>query len=145
MSRITRILLIFCLAASPLRAYDRHNTGGFSSAEHACGDPFDPRSIETCCVIAWMALSVDMLELSDDPQVADELELTTWNAFLGAQHPSGRWFTYDTPMVGERKASAHQIVFQALAGRVWRHEKMTIFVKQSYTLWQIILTMYRNG
>ena len=40
MSRITRILLIFCLAASPLRAYDRHNTGGFSSAEHACGDPF---------------------------------------------------------------------------------------------------------
>ena len=99
-----------------IRAYDRHNTGGFSSAEHACGDPFDPRSIETCCTIAWMALSVDMLELSDDPQVADELELTTWNAFLGAQHPSGRWFTYDTPMVGERKASAHQIVFQALAG-----------------------------
>lgn len=99
-----------------IRAYDRHNTGGFSSAEHACGDPFDTRSIETCCTIAWMALCVDMLELSDDPQVADELELTTWNAFLGAQHPSGRYFTYDTPMNGERKASAHQIVFQALAG-----------------------------
>lgn len=99
-----------------IRSYDRHNTGAFSSAEHACGDPFDPRSIETCCTIAWMALCVDMLDLSDDPRVADELELTTWNAFLGAQHPSGRYFTYDTPMDGERKASAHQIVFQALAG-----------------------------
>ena len=31
-------------------------------------------------------------------------------------HPSGRWWTYNTPMDGDRKASAHDIVFQARAG-----------------------------
>jgi DUF1680 family protein len=48
--------------------------------------------------------------------VADEIELTTFNAILGAQHPSGRWWTYNTPMDGLRKASAHEIVFQAREG-----------------------------
>lgn len=95
---------------------DRHNTGGFSSGEAATGNPYDPGAIETCCTVAWMALSVDMLRLTGSPVVADELEWSTWNAALGAQHPSGRWWTYNTPMDGERKASAHDIVFQARAG-----------------------------
>ncbi len=96
--------------------YDRHNTGGFSSGEAACGNPYDTRPIETCCTIAWMALCIDMLRMTDDTRVADELELSTWNALIGAQHPSGRLFTYNTPMLGDRKASAHDIVFQAIAG-----------------------------
>jgi hypothetical protein len=96
--------------------YDRHNTGGFSSGEQATGNPYDPRAIETCCTVAWMALSVDMLRLSADAQVADELELSFLNATLGAQSPSGRWWTYDTPMDGVRRASAHEIVFQAREG-----------------------------
>jgi DUF1680 family protein len=95
---------------------DRHNTGGFSSGEAATGNPYDPRPIETCCTVAWMALSVDMLRLTGDSLAADELEWSTWNAALGAQHPSGRWWTYNTPMDGDRKASAHDIVFQARAG-----------------------------
>lgn len=99
-----------------IAANDRHNTGGFSSGEAACGNPFDTRAIETCCTIAWMALSIDMLELTGDTRAADELELSTWNALLGAQHPSGRNFTYNTPMLGDKKASAHDIVFQAIAG-----------------------------
>ena len=99
-----------------IRDFDRHNTGGFSSGESACGNPYDTRAIETCCTIAWMALTIDMLQMTDDPTVADELELSTWNALLGAQHPSGRTFTYNTPMIGDRKASAHDIVFQAVAG-----------------------------
>jgi DUF1680 family protein len=96
--------------------YDRHNTGGFSSGEQATGNPYDPRAIETCCTVAWMALTVDMLRMTGDATVADELELSLFNAVLGAQHPSGRWWTYNTPMDGERKASAHEIVFQARAG-----------------------------
>jgi uncharacterized protein len=97
-------------------AGDRHNTGGFTSGEQATGNPYDPRAIETCCTVAWMALSVDMLRLTGEVQVADELELSTLNATLGAQTPTGRWWTYNTPMDGVRKASAHEIVFQAREG-----------------------------
>jgi hypothetical protein len=95
---------------------DRHNGGGFTSGEAAVGNPYDGRAIETCCSVAWVALSIDMLRLTGDSQVADEIELTTFNAILGAQHPSGRWWTYNTPMDGLRKASAHEIVFQAREG-----------------------------
>jgi DUF1680 family protein len=99
-----------------IREFDRRNTGAFSGGEKATGDAFAPSPIETCCTVAWIALTCDMLRLTGDPQVADELELSTFNAALGAQHPSGRWWTYNTPMDGERKASAHDIVFQARAG-----------------------------
>lgn len=95
---------------------DRHNTGGFSSGEQAKGNPYDQGAIETCCTIAWMAVTIDFLRVTGDSRAADELELSTWNAVLGAQHPSGRWWTYNTPMDGVRKASAHDIVFQARAG-----------------------------
>jgi hypothetical protein len=95
---------------------DRHSTGGFSSGEQATGNPYDPKPIETCCTVAWAALTLDYLRLTGDCRAADELELSLWNAVLGAQHPSGRWWTYNTPMDGERKASAHDIVFQARAG-----------------------------
>jgi hypothetical protein len=63
-----------------------------------------------------MTISADMLHLTGDPTVADELELSTWNAALGAQHPSGRWWTYNTPINGMREASAHTIVFQSRYG-----------------------------
>jgi DUF1680 family protein len=96
--------------------WDLRNTGGFSSGEQATGDPYAPTAIETCCSIAWMAMSIDMLKLTGDSRVADLLELATLNAWAGAQHPSGRWCTYNTPMDGAREASAHSIVFQSRAG-----------------------------
>ncbi len=99
-----------------IRDNDVHNTGGFSSGEQATGNPYDPRPIETCCTIAWMAITLDYLRMTGDSRAADELERSTWNAVLGAQNPTGRWWTYNTPMDGERKASAHEIVFQARAG-----------------------------
>jgi DUF1680 family protein len=99
-----------------IRRTDRHNTGGFSTGEQACGDPYEPGAIETCCTIAWAAITLDALRLTGDPVCADELELSTENAILGAQHPSGRWCTYSTPMDGIREASPHAIVFQARAG-----------------------------
>lgn len=95
---------------------DRHNTGGFSSGEQAQGNPYHLGAIETCCTIAWMAMSVEMLKLTADPRVADELELSTLNAALGHYHPSGRWSTYNTPMDGVRLANSHEINFQCRPG-----------------------------
>jgi hypothetical protein len=95
---------------------DRHNNGGFSSCEQANGNPFDPGAIETCCTIAWMAMSVDMLRLTGDPLVADELELSLFNSVIGMHAASGRWATYNTPMDGVRRASAQDNVFQAREG-----------------------------
>ncbi|HEY3284246.1 MAG TPA: beta-L-arabinofuranosidase domain-containing protein [Armatimonadota bacterium] len=99
-----------------IAAGDRHNTGGFTSGEQATGNPYDPRPIETCCTVAWSALTVDMLRMTGSSEAADELELSLFNALLGAQNETGRWWTYNTPMDGDRKASAHDIVFQARAG-----------------------------
>lgn len=95
---------------------DRHNNGGFSSGEQAQGNPYHQGAIETCCTIAWIALSVEMLRLTENSVVADELELSTLNTIVGLHSPTGRWVTYNTPMDGTRKASAHDIVFQARAG-----------------------------
>lgn len=95
---------------------DRHNNGGFSSDERAQGNPYHRGAIETCCTIAWMALSVEMLRLTRDPLVADELELSTINSVIGMHSVSGRWVTYDTPMDGVRKSSTQSIAFQAREG-----------------------------
>ena len=95
---------------------DRHNNGGFSSGEKAQGNPYHQGAIETCCTIAWMATGVEMLRLTGNSVVADELELSTLNSGLGLVSNSGRWVTYNTPMDGVRKASAHDIVFQAREG-----------------------------
>ena len=95
---------------------DRHNNGGFSSGEQAQGNPYHQGAIETCCTIAWVALSIEMLKLTGNPIVADEIEFSTLNSILGLHCKSGRWVTYNTPMDGVRRASAHDIVFQAREG-----------------------------
>lgn len=99
-----------------IRATDRHNTGGFTSGEQAKGSPYLFEPIETCCSVAWSVLLTDALALTGNSRYADEIELTYFNAILGGQHPSGRWWTYSTPMSGVKKASAHDIVFQARQG-----------------------------
>jgi DUF1680 family protein len=99
-----------------IRRCDRRNTGAFSSGEQATGNPYAPTAIETCCTVAWIALTLDYVKLTGDPYAVDDLELATLNAGLGAQHVSGRWWTYNTPMDGVREASAHTIVFQARVG-----------------------------
>lgn len=99
-----------------IRDFDRHPSGAFSTNEQAFGSVYERGSIETCCSVAWEALTIDILKLTGDAKVADELELTTWNQVLGAQHPSGNWWTYDTPMDGIRAPSYHQISFQYRPG-----------------------------
>lgn len=95
---------------------DRHNTGGFSSGEQAQGNPYDPGAIETCSTVAWTAMSVEMLKLTGNPLVADELELSFLNAVLGSQSRTGRWSTYNTPMDGKRIPNTEAISFQKRPG-----------------------------
>jgi hypothetical protein len=95
---------------------DRHNNGGFSSGEQAQGNPYHQGAIETCCTIAWMAMSVEMLRLTGNPIVADELELSTYNQAIGGFSPTGRWSTYNTPMLGRRIPSTQDIAFQIRPG-----------------------------
>jgi len=99
-----------------LRDFDRHPSGAFSTNESAHGNVYDKGAIETCCSVAWEALTIDVLKLTGDSTVADELELTTWNQVLGAQHPSGSWWTYNTPIDGIRIPSFHHINFQYRPG-----------------------------
>ena len=96
--------------------FDRHNNGGFTSGEQATGNPYDRGAIETCCTVAWLAMSVEMLKMTGSSLVADEMELSTLNSVVGMHSCTGRWVTYNTPMDGQRYASGHHIVFQALAG-----------------------------
>lgn len=95
---------------------DRHNTGGFTSGEHTTGDPYDVGAIETCATVAWIDMSIDMLKLTGISEVADEIELSTFNGLLGGQSPSGSWWTYNTPMDGVKEASAQSISFQCRPG-----------------------------
>ncbi len=95
---------------------DRHNNGGFTTGEKAVGDPYVNGEIESCCTLAWIAYGVEMLRLSGNPVVADELELSTLNSVVGMHSCTGRWSTYSTPMDGVRKASTQDIAFQAREG-----------------------------
>jgi hypothetical protein len=95
---------------------DRHNTGGFSSGEQAQGNPYHQGAIETCCTIAWAALSVEMLRMTGRSIVADELEISTFNAIFGYQSRTGAWSTYNTPMEGTRRPSKVEIAFQKRPG-----------------------------
>ncbi len=55
------------------------HTGGFRSGEQATGNPFGPTAIETCCTVAWIALTRDYLRLTGDPAGADNLGDETRN------------------------------------------------------------------
>ncbi len=95
---------------------DLHNTGGFSTEEQAVGNPFTNGNIETCCTVAYLALTADVLRLTGDPAAADVLELATYNNSLACFAPTGRWSTYNTPMAGEKRANFWQIGFQCRPG-----------------------------
>lgn len=81
---------------------DRHNTGGATAGEGFVGHPYDPGAIETCCTIAWIAMSIDMLRMTGESRVADEIEWSTLNSALGAIPYSGRACAYNVPMNGTR-------------------------------------------
>ena len=95
---------------------DVHNSGAFSSEEMAIGTPYKNQRIETCCVIAYNALAIELFLLNSDLKIIDFLERSHYNAVLGYYSPTGRWSTYDTPMEGTKYANFHSINFQCRPG-----------------------------
>jgi len=63
---------------------------------------------ETCATVTWMKLCAQLLRLTGDPVWADELEISLYNALLGAMTPDGAWWAYHSPLNGERVASHQQ-------------------------------------
>jgi DUF1680 family protein len=57
---------------------------------------------ETCIIATWLRFCADMLQLTDDPTVADEMEKSLYNGILGALAPDGtHWMHMNpTPLTG---------------------------------------------
>ncbi len=57
---------------------------------------------ETCVTTTWMRFCEKLLDVTDDPKWADQLERTFYNAYLGAMKADGREFAGYTPLNGNR-------------------------------------------
>ena len=84
---------------------DIHNDGGFTTDEAACGNPYKHGVIETCCTVSWMAYSAEVLQMTQDASVADELERSYFNAMLGSLNADDAHVTYNTPQDGYRSGN----------------------------------------
>ena len=92
---------------------DRHNTGGITSGEGFTGSPYRQEAIETCCTVAWTAFSIDLLSLTENSKVADEIEWSTFNSALGAIPYSGKVCAYNVPMDGTRAFGGTELSWQS--------------------------------
>ena len=57
---------------------------------------------ETCVTTTWMRFCEKLLEVTDDPKWADQIERTFYNAYLGALRSDGGEFAAYTPLTGNR-------------------------------------------
>ncbi|MDF2922944.1 MAG: hypothetical protein K0R57_1858 [Paenibacillaceae bacterium] len=62
---------------------------------------------ETCVTVTWMKLCLQLLRMTADPAVADELEKSVYNALLGAAKPEGNYFEYFPKLNGTRDAQVN--------------------------------------
>lgn len=60
------------------------------------------QGMETCVTVTWMKLLYQMLRLTGESRYADQLEISLYNAHLGAMAPHGEWWAYYTGLMGER-------------------------------------------
>ncbi|MCR5752972.1 MAG: glycoside hydrolase family 127 protein [Kiritimatiellae bacterium] len=62
---------------------------------------------ETCVTTTWMRFCEKLLDMTDDPKWADQLERTFYNAYLGAMKLDGSEFAGYTPLSGNRYHGQH--------------------------------------
>ncbi len=62
---------------------------------------------ETCVTTTWMRFCEKLLDVTDDPKWADQLERTFYNAYLAAMKADGSEFAGYTPLSGNRYHGQH--------------------------------------
>jgi len=87
--------------------------GSASMAEIWCHGKFrqtEPMylGMETCVTATWMKYLYQMLRLTGESKYADQLEISLYNANLGAMTPNGEWWAYYSSLMGERVPSHQQ-------------------------------------
>jgi uncharacterized protein len=65
--------------------------------------------METCVTVTWMKLCYQLLRLTGNPEWADQLEISLYNALFGAMIDGGKWWAYFSPLIGERMPSPMQV------------------------------------
>jgi len=66
------------------------------------------KPVETCATATWLKLCYQLLRLTGDSAWADHMEVSLYNALDGAMTPRGEWWSYDSPLAGERVPSRVQ-------------------------------------
>ena len=58
--------------------------------------------METCVTMTWMKLGQNLLRLTGDPRIVDDIERSAYNALLGSMLPDGSSFAKYSPLAGYR-------------------------------------------
>jgi uncharacterized protein len=99
--------------AESIRDKERMIVGSGSNQElwcdgAACQTETLEQPMETCVTVTWMKLCLQMLRLTGESRWADEMEVSLYNALLGAMTPRGEWWAYYSTLLGERVPSSPQ-------------------------------------
>jgi DUF1680 family protein len=65
-------------------------------------NPAMHQMMETCVTVYWMKFCQNLLRLTGDSTIADQIELSAYNALAGAQKPTGIFYDYFQPLNGQR-------------------------------------------
>lgn len=84
--------------------------GTTSASEHFTDDQVLPGEEsanvgEGCATVTFLQLTWELLRLTGEPQYAEQLEGTVYNALLGAQDPRNGNICYFTPLNGKKSAT----------------------------------------
>jgi hypothetical protein len=95
------------IAWKDISTHHLYATGTTSASEHFTDDqqlPGEDTSNvgEGCATVTWLQLTWELLRLTGEPQYAEELEHTVYNALLGAQDPANGNICYFTPLNGKK-------------------------------------------
>ena len=107
MSAVDDILMAAVRTAEDIVKEEVNLAGGCASSEawfHGAKKQHLPyiHLQETCVTTTWMRFCEKLLEVTDDPKWADQIERTFYNAYLGALRSDGGEFAAYTPLTGNR-------------------------------------------